>query len=212
MSLRVVKDVIMNRQKANNLSGWWMRIVVHLACAVPLMWLVFAIPAGELGGDPVKELIHFLGIGALRILLLTLAIYPLVKFFSFKKLNRLRRPLGLWCFAWASLHFCAWLYLDLALQWQLISQEVVKRSYIAVGFLAWVILFVLAVTSIPFLVRKLGKHWKKIHSLVYLVLVLTCLHFLWAVKSGWIEPVSYALIGAILLISRWRKIRSLVGF
>jgi len=188
-----------------------LQLVVHLGAALPLLWLYFAINRGLLGGDPVKELIHFLGLGALRLLMLTLLVSPLASGLSFGQLNRLRRPLGLWCFAWASLHFTAWLALDLALDWSLIGSELVERTYILLGFIAWILLLALAVTSIPKLMRLMGKYWKKLHGFAYVVLLLGCWHFWWSVKSGWVEPALY-LAGAVsLLLLRRRKVAQWLG-
>ncbi|QIL91432.1 protein-methionine-sulfoxide reductase heme-binding subunit MsrQ [Microbulbifer sp. SH-1] len=180
-----------------------LQIGVHLGALAPLLWLFFAISDGRLGGDPVKELIHYLGMGTIRLLLLTLLVSPLAKSLHFGQLNRLRRPLGLWCFTWATLHFSAWLALDLGLDWSLIGEELVKRTYILLGFSAWVILFALAVTSIPAVLRKMGRNWKKLHGLLYVVVLLACWHFWWSVKSGWIEPAIYFAVALLLLV--WRR-------
>ncbi|MCK7598689.1 sulfoxide reductase heme-binding subunit YedZ [Microbulbifer sp. CAU 1566] len=180
-----------------------LQLAVHIGALLPLLWLFVAINQGRLGGDPVKELIHYLGMGSIRLLLLTLLVSPLAKSLQFGQLNRLRRPLGLWCFTWASLHFCTWLALDLGLDWSLIGGELVKRTYILLGFSAWLILLAQAITSIPALLRKMGKSWKKLHGLLYVVVLLACWHFWWSVKSGWIEPAIYFAIAVCLLV--WRR-------
>ncbi|WP_346840012.1 protein-methionine-sulfoxide reductase heme-binding subunit MsrQ [Microbulbifer sp. SAOS-129_SWC] len=184
-----------------------LQLFVHIGALAPLLWLFYAVNAGLLGGDPVKELIHYLGAGAMRLLLLTLLVAPLSQALGFGQLNRLRRPLGLWCFAWASLHFSAWLALDLAFDWPLIGGELVKRTYILVGFAAWLTLLALAVTSLPALLRRMGKRWKKLHGLIYPVALLACWHFWWSVKSGWIEPAIYLAVAALLLLWRRDKVR-----
>ncbi|MFA5495345.1 MAG: protein-methionine-sulfoxide reductase heme-binding subunit MsrQ [Porticoccaceae bacterium] len=186
------------------LPGRGLRCAVHLAALAPLLWLFHAVPRGALGGDPVQELIHFLGIGALRLLLLTLAVSPLAgglraRGWRAGPLPTLRRPLGLWCFAWACLHFAAWLSLDLAFAWPLIGGELVKRTYILAGFSAWLMLAALALTSIPAWVRRLGRRWKQLHRLVYPAVLLACLHFWWSLKSGWVEPAIYVALALGLL-------------
>ncbi|VUD66482.1 Protein-methionine-sulfoxide reductase heme-binding subunit MsrQ [Thalassocella blandensis] len=182
------------------------QIGVHLFAVLPLAWLWLAIPRGLLGGDPVKELIHFLGLGAIRLLLLTLLISPLAKTFKFGALNRLRRPLGLWCFVYASLHFYVWLALDLGFSWSLIGEELIKRNYILIGGAAWIILLALAVTSLPVLMRRMGRHWKSLHKLIYLAAVLTVVHFWWSQKSGWIEPAIYCCLFAVLFWPRRKRL------
>ena len=190
---------------------WWVRFLhvsVHVGAALPLAWLFWAVPAGELGGDPVQELIHYLGLGGLRLLLLSLLISPLVSWLGMPLLNRLRRPLGLWAFAWVSLHFACWLGLDLLFAWSLIGEEIIKRTYILVGFAVWLVLLALAVTSIPRLVRAMGRRWKPLHRLVYPAAVLACVHFWWSLKSGWLEPFIYLAIVAALL---WLRRRQILG-
>lgn len=177
---------------------------VHLGALAPLLWLFLAVPRGHLGGDPVQGVIHYLGIGALRLLLLTLLVSPLARLLKYPSLIRLRRPLGLWCFAWATLHFAAWMILDLALEWRLIGAEIVERSYLLVGFAAWLLLGLLAITSLPTVVRRMGRRWKPLHRLVYLALPLACLHFWWSQKSGWLDPAIYTLLALALLAARWR--------
>lgn len=188
-----------------------LQVAAHIGSALPLLWLFYAVNAGLMGGDPVKELIHFLGIGALRLLLLTLLVSPLAQWRSTGKLNRLRRPLGLWCFTWASLHFTSWLALDLAFDWSLIGGELIERSYILLGFMAWILLLALALTSIPKLMRLMGKHWKRLHGFAYVVLLLGCWHFWWSVKSGWMEPALYLAAALFLLLLRRRKVAHWLG-
>lgn len=181
---------------------WVGRVLIHLLSMLPLLWLFWAIPAGKLGGDPIQELIHFLGLGGIRLLLLSLLISPLAKKTRFPLLNRWRRPLGLWAFVWASLHFGAWMAFDLGFYWQLIGGELVKRTYILLGFSVWLVLLAMAVTSIPRLVKAMGKHWKTLHRLIYPISLVACIHFWWSLKSGWIEPVIYLAIALWLLSFR----------
>lgn len=175
---------------------------VHLGGFLPLAYLVGSVLQNNLGGDPVEHIIHYLGIGALRLLFLTLAIYPLVRFGKMNWLTRLRRPLGLWAAAWGTLHVIAWLWLDLGLEWALISSELLDRTYILVGLIGWLILLILTVTSLPQAMRLLRRHWKPIHRWLYPASVLLCTHFWWSQKSGWIEPAIYASILVLLLLSR----------
>lgn len=183
------------------------RLLAHAGAALPLIWLFFAIPAGALGADPVKELIHFLGLGAIRLCLLTLFISPLAKLLKLPRLNSLRRPLGLWCFTWASLHILAWIVFDLAFDWLLLLEEICKRAYIWLGLLAWLIFVALAITSLPKCVRAMGPRWKKLHGFLYLAVLMACIHYWWALKSGWIEPAVYLAVSLMLLSIRMKKLK-----
>ena len=189
-----------------------LHVSVHIAALSPLIWLYLAVTQNRLGGEPLQAVEHYLGMGALRLLLLTLCISPLAKYFRALRLLRLRRPLGLWCFTWACCHFGIWIAFDWQLNWGLMGEEIVKRNYILVGFTAWLILLVLAITSIPKLQRSMGSAWKKLHNWIYLVAILAPIHFLWSVKSGLVDPLVYLIIALFLLWFRrerfmkpWRR-------
>jgi sulfoxide reductase heme-binding subunit YedZ len=117
--------------------------------------------------------------------------------------------LGLYVFAYATLHLTAYLVLDLRGYWAQIFEEIVKRPYITVGFAAWLLLIPLAVTSTKSAIRRLGRNWGRLHKLVYVIAVLAVLHFWWLVKSDIREPLLYAAILAVLL--GWRLGRKLIS-
>jgi sulfoxide reductase heme-binding subunit YedZ len=188
------------------------KTVVHLLALTPLailswqMWAVATTGGDALGADPVAEIEHRLGLWALRLLLLTLAITPLRQLTGWHVLVRFRRMLGLYAFAYASLHLAAYAVLDLRGAWPLLAEDIVKRPYITVGFLAWLLLVPLAVTSTRGWILRLGRRWASLHRLVYAVAVLAVLHFWWLVKSDLREPALYAGIAALLL--GWRMVRA----
>ena len=142
---------------------------------------------------------------ALRLLLLTLAVTPLRRLLHQPQLVQLRRPLGLWAFAYATTHFAIWL-LDLQGFWSQMLADIAKRPFVTVGFLAWLLLVPLAATSTRGMMRRLGRRWGQLHRLVYAIGALGVLHFIWGVKSGEkiarIEPVVYAVILTVLLLAR----------
>ena len=185
--------------------------IVHLAALTPLailswqMWTVATTGSDALGADPVAEIEHRLGLWALRLLLLTLAITPLRQLTGWTALLRFRRMLGLYAFAYASLHLAAYVVLDLRGDWPLLLEDIAKRPYITVGFLAWLLLVPLAITSTRGWMRRLGRRWAQLHRLVYAVAVLAVLHFWWLVKSDLREPALYAGIAVLLL--GWRVLR-----
>lgn len=182
---------------------------VHALALLPLsllawrFWQVWSeADIDALGPDPVAAIEHELGLWALRLLLVTLAITPLRQISGQPAWLKFRRMLGLYAFAYASLHLAAYLALDLRGWWALVFEEIVKRPYITVGFAAWLLLVPLAVTSTRGWMRRLGRNWGRLHRLVYLVAVLAVLHFWWIVKSDYREPLLYALVLAMLL--GWR--------
>lgn len=191
------------------------KILLHLAALSPAAWLgwqawtVARAGSDALGADPVAEIEHRLGLWALRLLLATLAITPLRQLTGQAVLVRFRRMLGLYAFFYASLHFSAYLVLDLRGYWAQVFEEIAKRPYITVGFAAWLLLVPLALTSTTGWIRRLGRNWARLHKLVYAVGLLAVLHFWWLVKSDVREPALYAAILVVLL--GWRVARRVAG-
>lgn len=183
-----------------------LQLLVH---GLSLGWLGWAYYLGlsdQLGGDPVEGIIHYTGKGALHLLMLTLLVAPLSRWLRQPRLMRLRRPLGLYSALWAVAHISNYVIFDLKFDWPLIASELVKRPYIVVGLTALLILLVLAVTSLPHLIRKLGRRWRTVHSGVYLALVLACVHFWWSVKGFEPEPLIYGLAALVLLSLKQRPL------
>ena len=161
----------------------------------------------QLGGDPVEAIIHFTGIGAFNLLLLTLSISPLAKYFKQAWLMKSRRMLGLYSFTYAFCHVANFWAFEIQFQVNLFVEELVKRPYITFGLVAFIILMVLAVTSFAKIQRAMGKRWQTLHNLVYLAVCLVAIHFYWSVKSEIIEPSLYILMTLALLLMRHKKIR-----
>lgn len=183
-----------------------LQLLVH---GLSLTWLGWAYYLGfsdQLGGDPVEGIIHYTGKGALHLLMLTLLVAPLSRWLGQPRLIRLRRPIGLYSALWAVAHISNYVIFDLQFDWPLIASELVQRPYIVVGLTALLILLVLAVTSLPRLVRKLGRRWRTVHSGIYLALVLACVHFWWSVKGFELEPLIYGLAAVVLLSLKRRPL------
>jgi sulfoxide reductase heme-binding subunit YedZ len=188
------------------------KFLVFILCLLPLGLLSWQISTNTLGPNAVEAVLHFTGIWALRLLLVTLAVTPLRRLTGLVRLVRLRRMLGLFAFFYALLHLTVYLVLDRALVWADIVKDLTERPYIIVGFAALVLLVPLAVTSTRGWVKRLGRRWQLLHRSVYLIGILAVLHFLWLVKADLREPLIYAAVLAVLLAARvpwarWRRPR-----
>ncbi len=163
-----------------------------------------------LGADPQKYIVHKMGSWTLRFLVITLSITPLRRWLKKPELIQFRRMFGLFAFFYASMHLLAYYLLYLEMDISNVIEDIVKRPYITVGFLGFLLFIPLAVTSTQGWMRKLGKNWKKIHRLIYVIASLAIVHFIWQVKSDLNEPVLYLIIIVILLASRlkWRHFKS----
>lgn len=186
----------------------WLRLAAHALAITPMALLARDAIANRLGADPVAALTHATGDWALRLLLLTLAITPLRRLTGWSWPIRYRRMLGLHAFAYACTHFAIYLVLDLGGYWSQIFDDIAKRPFITVGFLAWLCLLPLAATSTRAAMRRLGPHWGRLHRLVYVIALLAVLHFLWLVKADLREPLIYAGILAALLAARLPGVRT----
>jgi methionine sulfoxide reductase heme-binding subunit len=178
------------------------KALVHAAALLPAVLLGADVWNDALGADPVAEITHRTGSWGLRLLLLALAVTPLRRLTGWSVLGRFRRLVGLYAFFYACLHLSTYVVLDLGGYWAQVLEDVVKRPYITLGFLAWLGLLLLAATSTQGMVRRLGRRWAQLHRIVYGVGILAVLHFLWLVKSDYREPLLYAAILAALLLLR----------
>jgi len=193
--------------RLTNKHLFWLKALMHWIALLPIVYLVLLVLTGEAGGDPVQYIIHYTGIGALNTLLITLCISPIAKRFKQGALVQTRRLIGLYVFAYATLHLAAFISLDLLFEWSLFITETVKRPYILVGMVAYLLLFALTVTSFNAIKRKMGKRWQKLHNSIYLIALLVPLHFIWSVKSEIIEPSIYIVVTALLLSLRKEQIK-----
>ncbi|MCJ8169930.1 protein-methionine-sulfoxide reductase heme-binding subunit MsrQ [Atopomonas sediminilitoris] len=179
------------------------RWLVAALAAVPLLYGVLgAFGWLDLGVDPGKELTLLLGQAALGLLIATLAMTPAKQLWPWAGWLRVRRQLGLWCFFYASTHIVAFLLFILGLDFSALWTEVLERPYVLVGALAWLALLPLALTSNQRSMRALGKRWKSLHRLIYLILPLGLLHMLWIVRSDLWDWLLFAVPGVLLLL--WR--------
>ncbi len=184
------------------LRSAYAKAVVHLLCMLPLMLLLWATFNGGLGANPVEKLTHETGEWTLRFLLITLSITPLRQWTGLASWVRFRRLLGLYTFFYVSCHFMIWFIADHSFDVVAMIEDVIKRPYITFGFSALLLMLPLAITSNQAMIRRLGKKWKSLHQLVYLILSLGVMHFMWLVKADYLEPTVYAIIAVILLLHR----------
>ncbi|KUJ77835.1 protein-methionine-sulfoxide reductase heme-binding subunit MsrQ [Ruegeria profundi] len=173
--------------------------VVYLLGALPAPWLFYQGLTGGLGVDPIEALEHRYGELALQLLIAVLAISPLRRFIGVNLL-KFRRALGVLTFAYVSLHLLVWLVLDVQVPSQ-IWADIVKRPYITVGMVAFVLMIPLVVTSNNLSVRKLGSRWRNLQRLVFPAAILGGLHYVMLAKGFQVEPLIYLslIIGLLLL-------------
>lgn len=176
--------------------------LLFVLCLLPAVWLVYQGASGQLGPDAGKEMVLGFGEWGLRFLLLALAITPLRQWTGKALLLRYRRMLGLYAWFYASLHLVAVLTYLLGWSWLIFIEEFVERPYMALGIVAWVLMVPLGLSSNRWAQHKLGRRWKTLQSLVYVVAILACVHFVWLLRSDFGEALVYSLVLLCLLSVR----------
>jgi sulfoxide reductase heme-binding subunit YedZ len=181
----------------------WLKPGIFLGGLVPLVWMSLRASAGALSANPIAQIENELGLTALIFLLASLACTPANRLLGWTWPVRVRRELGLFAFFYASLHFLTYLVLDEFFDWGAIVADIAQRPFIAVGFLALLLMVPMAITSTDGWVRRLGyRRWQRIHQAVYVAGALAAVHFIWRVKIDVSQPLIYATIFASLIAVR----------
>ena len=175
---------------------------IFVLSAAPFLLITYKIFFNKLGPEPVKEITHFTGEWTLIFICLTLSMSPLKRFTSFIFWIKIRRMLGLFVFFYATLHLLTYVVIDYRLDWNQITDDVIKKKYVFVGFAAWLLLIPLAITSSQKMITLLKQNWKRLHRLIYAIAILGSLHFIWLSKTIYFKPLIYFIIVTILLILR----------
>jgi sulfoxide reductase heme-binding subunit YedZ len=186
---------------------WLITLVI---CLFPLPWLFIDAVTNNLGANPIEAVHIRLGDWALRFLWITLAITPIQTITKWRGMSDYRQLFGLYAFLYATLHLLVYLVVDQSLMWRLIIIDIIESPYILFGMLAYVIIFLLAITSSKYSKKRLGKNWKKLHRFIYLSSAAAMIHYFWQLKGNLLEPIFYLTILSLLLGFRvlvWLKNR-----
>jgi sulfoxide reductase heme-binding subunit YedZ len=183
------------------------RPLAHALAVFPLVRFLFAARTGGRRLNPIQDIEQRLGRAAIALLTAALAVTPAVTLSGWRRLGKLGRPIGLYAFGYAFLHFLAFVWLDFGFNGPLLLRELREKPYILLGLFALLILTVLAITSFRWWQRKLGKAWKRLHRLVYLAGVLAVLHYglalkgdLFRLQGNVLLPVLYG-VGILILLA-----------
>lgn len=198
-----------------------LQLLVHLAGWIPLAVLGFDLFRDNLTANPIQAIEQRTGYTALVFLAFSLACTPLA-FLGWKELTRRRKALGNYAFLYAAIHVTVFVAVDYGFNLEAILRDVGTKQYILIGATAFLLLVPLAATSFNYWMKRLGKNWKRLHRLVYLVAPLVVLHFFMARKGNFLalsgdvlQPLIFAVIIGILLLLRlspvkraWTRLRA----
>jgi sulfoxide reductase heme-binding subunit YedZ len=181
-------------------------------CLIPLLSLIVDILFDNLGSNAIQALHIRLGDWSLRFLGITLTITPIQKLTRWRGMADYRQLFGLYAFFYGTLHILAYMTMDHALVWQIMFIDIIESPYIWFGVFAYVVTFLLAITSPNAAKKRMGKSWKKLHRFIYPASIAVLLHYFWQLKGNMAEPFFYAIILFVLLSFRvaiWYKARQL---
>jgi sulfoxide reductase heme-binding subunit YedZ len=191
-----------------------LQVAIHIYGWSALVRLIIDFFNHNLTANPIQALEQRTGRHAITLLVLALACTPLNNIFGWRELLKRRRALGLYAFLYATIHVIIFIDLDYGLAWSLIVQTILEKPYILVGMLTFLMLIPLAFTSFDIWKKRLGKNWKRLHQLVYLIAPLAALHYAWGKKGDFfqlrgdiIRPLIYSLIIILFLITRIPQVR-----
>jgi len=195
-----------------------LQIAIHIYAWSTLALIAFELLTGSFSINPIQELEQRTGRHAITLLVMSLLCTPLNTIFKFPELLKRRRTLGLYTLMYATIHVLIFINLDYGLAWSLIFRTVFEKPYIIVGATAFLLLIPLGITSFDVWKVRLGKNWKRLHKIVYLIAPLAILHYIWSKKgdiltfSGDIvRPAIYGLILAIFLLLRLPPIKRYIA-
>jgi methionine sulfoxide reductase heme-binding subunit len=178
--------------------------LIFTASLLPLAWIIWIVVLGDVGiglnANPVEMVNRYLGDWALRFILITLSITPIVEITGWATPVRFRRMIGLFAFAYAFLHLANYIIADQFFNWSEIWADIIKRTYITVGMATFVILLALAITSPKAAIKRLGtRRWRMLHRSVYVAGIGAVLHYWMMIKADLTQPIIHASILTILL-------------
>jgi methionine sulfoxide reductase heme-binding subunit len=196
-----------------------LQILVHFGGWVPLALIVYNFFTNSLTANPIQAIEQQTGIHALTFLLFSLACTPLASIFGWKELLQRRKALGNYGFMYAAIHLTAFIGLDYGFNLLAILRDVGTKWYILVGLISFLLLLPLALTSFKYWMKRLGKNWKRLHKLVYIISPIVAFHFLLSVKGDLtrlqgniLQPLLYGLIALVLLALRISLVKTtLIG-
>jgi sulfoxide reductase heme-binding subunit YedZ len=189
--------------------GWTWHVLrwgTHIGSLIPLALLVYDYFTFNLTANPIQAATQRTGRTAITLLVLMLGCTPINIIFKTTLVAHIRKPLGLYAFLYASIHFIIFTIIDYGLVLSRIFTTFGQKPYLLLGLATFLVLLLMAITSFKWWMRKLGKNWKRLHRLVYPVSILIVLHYalaqkgdLLGLRGNLVKPVIYGVIVLILL-------------
>ena len=193
-----IKDMTLSTKMMSRIKPF-----IFILLLLPSLLWIYKLSINNLGVNPIEKLMHNLGELALQLIIATLLVSSLAQLKYLRALQNLRRMIGLFAFYYVLLHLATYIVLDHYFIWEFLLKDVLKRPFISLGFISFLLLIPLALKSTKAMVKKLTyKVWKDIHKLIYIIAPLATMHFFLLTKADKKEPMIYLLI--IFILYAWR--------
>ena len=194
-----LKSELLMQLKLKFTGVFFYKPMVFILCLMPFALLVMNAINNELGPNPVEEMIRTLGDWGIYFLLIGLSISPARKILNQTWLICYRRMIGLFAFFYASMHFLSYIWFDQFFSVAEIVEDIIKRPFITIGFICFLLLVPLALTSTNRMMKRLKKNWGRLHKIVYPVSMLALLHYFMMVKADYLVPGVLLVVLSLLL-------------
>lgn len=192
----------------NQYMSWVVKPIVFALCLLPAISLALGLYQGRLGWESLDVLSQTTGEWAIRLLLITLLLTPLRELFKLMWLAKFRRMMGLFAFFYANLHLLTYVTAGHRNTYDLIMHDLSDRPFVALGLVAYLVMWPLAITSINTVIEWMGKdRWRTLQRSVYGVGTLAILHVALQIETAFLlEPLIYLGIFATIMGYRsWSK-------
>lgn len=185
-----------------------------LLCSLPFLLLAWNLVTDNLGANPVEALEHTTGDWTVYFLLLCLSVTPIQRYLKPKTsgwilpTHLIRRLLGLSAFAYGLLHLMTYWIFDMGTAWDETLLDLAERPFILIGFIAFLLLIPLVITSTQNWQKRLKGRWQTLHKSIYLITFLGILHYALLVKADLLQPIIYMGMFGILMLLRIHTLSS----
>ena len=182
---------------------YWLKSSLFIWASLPLINLVFLISTGNLGTNPQEFIERYLGTCTLILLLMAYSISIRLNK-AIPHLISCRRMIGLFSFVYMTFHFFAFLIFEHSFVMADFFRDFSNRPFVFFGTLAFLITIPLALTSNSASMKILGKWWKKLHSIIPVIILLSLAHYFFhkAGKNDFFWPVVATVIFGILYVAK----------
>jgi len=127
--------------------------------------------------------------------LTTVLVMPLI---NFKNNIFNTKNIGVSAFYLSFLHLLLYIY-DNNFEFSFLFEDLIYRNYITSGYIAFILLLPMYLTSFSFFKNKF-PNWRKIHKIIYLIYVITLVHIYFVIKADYYYLFIFIMLFSIIVL------------